>query len=148
MFRDVAPVRRDDERRVDLRREEAGRDEEVRPDDVGLRRVAYPPAQLEEAALAARAAIEHREVDLVPAFAQHAHLLLDERAEIGVGRPRVHLRDDEDLHAVRPASRDRPRPRLRATVGSIASRMRSATRLSRMITVAATSVTARITGRS
>ena len=46
---DVAAVRGDDERRVDLGRDQPRRDEEVRPDDVGPRRRAHLPAQLEVA---------------------------------------------------------------------------------------------------
>ena len=82
----VAAVRGDDERRVDLAREQARRDEEVRPHDIGARRRAHRLAQLEEPPLAAGAAVEHGQVDLVAALPQRPLAERDERRR-GRGRP-------------------------------------------------------------
>ena len=72
--------------------------------------------QLEEPPLAARAPVEHRQVDVVPALAQRAHAERDERAEVGVARPGIHLRDEQDPHGLVgrsgvAAGRTRPTPR-------------------------------------
>ena len=55
-------------------------------------------AQPEVAPLASGAAIEHGELELVAALAQRVGELGDEHAEVGIGRPGIHLRDDEDAH--------------------------------------------------
>src|SRR5207249_1474862 len=47
----------------------------------------------------ATAAVQHRALDLVPALGQGALDALDESAEVGVGRPGIHLGDEEDLQA-------------------------------------------------
>jgi hypothetical protein len=47
-------------------------------------------------------------LDVVPALGERPFDALDESAEIGIVRPRVHLRDEQDLH-VREACRVRPR---------------------------------------
>ena len=99
-------MRGDDERRVDLRRDQSGGDEEVRPDHVRACSRRAPAPQLEEASLAAGPPVEHGQLDLVPARAERALALGDECAEIGVVRPRVHLRDERGC-----ASRSAPRQR-------------------------------------
>ena len=62
------------------------------------RRAAAPRAnlapQLEEPLLPAGAPVEHGEVDLMAALAERRLELAHEHAEVGVGRPRVHLRDE------------------------------------------------------
>src|SRR5262249_34114781 len=94
----VAAVRGDDERRVDLGREQSRRYQEVRPDDIGRPGGPHASAELEEAALAAGAAIEHGAVDLVAALLERALELRDEAAEVGIVGTGVHLRDEEDPH--------------------------------------------------
>ncbi len=54
--------------------------------------------EVDVAALAARATVDHGEVELVPALAERDGKALDEDAEVGIGRARVHLRDQEDPH--------------------------------------------------
>ena len=75
--------------------------EEVCVHDVGLeaaRRGQRRAREPEVLHLAAAAPIENRALDLVPArdelFLQSAH----EHAEVGIGRPRIHLRDEQDPH--------------------------------------------------
>src|SRR5581483_1535653 len=112
---DVAAVRGDDERRAAGERgDQPGRNEEVRVDDVRPRGAARPPQQLEVAALAARARVEHRELDVVAAVAQRELDLADERPEVGRTRPRVQLRDEQDPH-VTPWARSAAPTRSRAT---------------------------------
>jgi hypothetical protein len=101
----VAPMGRDDERRA--RRQsgrEPGRDEEVRIDHVrteaacgagGLR------GKAEMTPLAAAAAVEHGPFDFMPPVGQRALDLDDEGTEVRVVRPRVHLRDEQDLQTTR-----------------------------------------------
>ena len=101
---DVAAVGGDDERRSGRDRGgEAGWDQEVRVDDIrakpprrtrGLRR------ETEVTTLAAGARIEHRTLDLMTTIGEGALDLGDERAEIGIARPRVHLRDEQDSQLV------------------------------------------------
>ena len=83
----------------------ASTDEAIRPAGTrkcaqttsGRRRRAHLPPQLEEPPLPAGAPVEHRELDLVPALAErHARAGATNDAEVGVVRPRVHLRDEED----------------------------------------------------
>jgi hypothetical protein len=57
---------------------------------------ADPPAELEEATLAAASPVEHGQLDLVAAVAERVLELRDEGAEIGIRRPWIHLRDEED----------------------------------------------------
>ena len=96
----VAAVRGDDERRATCERgDQTGRDEEVRVDDVGLRRAATrPPRERQVAELPAGARVEHGELDLVAARDERALDLRDERPEVGRVRPGIHLRDEEDPH--------------------------------------------------
>ena len=68
----------------------------MRPDHIGHRRLAHLATQLEEPLLPARAPVEHRQVDLVPALAQRQLELPHEHAEVRVVRARVHLRDEQD----------------------------------------------------
>ena len=99
----VAPVRRHDERgAAGERRDQAGRDEEVRVDHVGAKSPRGPQRrgrQREVLALAAAPAIEDRALDDVTACGERLLEAADEDAEVRVGRPRVHLRDEQDLHA-------------------------------------------------
>ena len=67
-------------------------------DDVRLRRLPDAPRELDEAALAAAAPVEHREVDVVSALAQRTLHLADECAEIRIVRAGIHLRDEQDAH--------------------------------------------------
>ena len=98
----VAAVGGDDERRASgQRRGQAGRNEEVRVDDVGpdtACRAERAGREGRVAALPAGAAVEHGPLELVPALAQGALELRHEHAEIGVVGPRVHLRDEQDAH--------------------------------------------------
>ncbi len=64
----------------------------------GRRRRPHLPPQLEEPPLPARAPVEDGELDLVAALAERELELADEDAEVGVGRPRIHLRDEQDPH--------------------------------------------------
>ena len=83
------------------RADQPGRNEEVRVDDVGLeaaRRGERRAREPEVLHLAAAAPIENRALDLVAA---RDELLLEpahEHAEVGVGRPGVHLGDEQDPH--------------------------------------------------
>ena len=88
----VAAVGRDDERPARRQRQRPRRHEEVRPRDVVRTGCADTSAELEEAELPAAARVEDRELDLVPAVAKRVLELRDERTEVGVRRPRVHLR--------------------------------------------------------
>ena len=84
------------------RRDQAGRDEEVRVDHVGAKSPRGPQRrgrQREVLALAAAPAIEDRALDDVTACGERLLEAADEDAEVRVGRPRVHLRDEQDLHA-------------------------------------------------
>jgi hypothetical protein len=91
----------DDERRIDFRREQTGGNQKMRPDDVWPRGATDTLSKLEVARLPAGAPVEHRKLDVVTALSQRTLAEGDERAEVGIVRPRVHLRDEEDAHAVR-----------------------------------------------
>ena len=97
---DIAPVGRDDQRLAGRDgRGEAGRDQEVRVHDIGVkspRDAGGLRCEPEVTTLAAGARVEHRALDLMPPVAERALDLSDERAQIGVVRPRVHLRDEQD----------------------------------------------------
>ena len=78
-----------------------GRDEEVRVDDVRPVPARGGAGVAQEAGVAAPAAgatVDHGEVELVAPLAQREPEPLDEDAEVGVGRARVHLGDQEDPH--------------------------------------------------
>ncbi len=98
--RDVLAVRGDDERRA--RRERSGETrghEEVRVGDVGIeapRRASGIAEQPQVPASAARARVDDRALDLVPAREELALEVRDEDAEVRVVPARVHLRDEED----------------------------------------------------
>ncbi len=99
---DVLAVSGDDERRAGGERGgEAGRNEEVRVDDVGPEaagggaRVAGEP---EVPCHAAAAAVDDGPLELVPSLRERLLELGDEDAEIGVFGSRVHLRDEQDAH--------------------------------------------------
>jgi hypothetical protein len=95
----VAAVRRDDERRVRGERgDQPARNEEVRVHDIGARRPESAPSELEVAALAAGAPVEHRPLDGVAARLELRGQPLDEHAEVRVGRPGIHLGDEQDAH--------------------------------------------------
>ena len=103
--RDVLPVGGDDQRcpRGESREQprEAGREEEVRVDDVRPEAPRGPHrtgGELRVAQLAAAAPVEHDPLDLVPARRQLALQALDEDAEVGRLGGGVHLRDEEDAH--------------------------------------------------
>ena len=108
----VATVSGHNQRCAELGREEPGRNEKVRPDDIGSRLRCAPdvPAQLEEPQLAAGTMVEHCKVDVVSASTQRVHALRDEGSEIGIFRPRVHLRHEEDAHR-QPSLQRRTRSR-------------------------------------
>src|SRR5207302_6603196 len=93
----------DDEGRAARERgDQAGRDEEVRVDDVrseAARSAAGGAGELEVAALAAGASVENGELELVAARLERAFGLGDERAEVGIVGPGIHLRDEQDPHA-------------------------------------------------
>jgi hypothetical protein len=96
-------VRGHDERcaRRRERGEQAGRDEEVGVDDIrtepaGCRERPAPEAQI--AALAAAPALDDRPFELVPSPRERPLEPLHEDAEIGVGRPGIHLGDEQDPH--------------------------------------------------
>ena len=113
---DVAAVRGDDERRVHLDANSPDGTRKCAQTTSGRRgRADTACRSSRKRALAAAAPVEHRELDLVPALAQRVLQLRDERAEVGVGRPRVHLRDEQDPHqspsARRAGGRTRPTPR-------------------------------------
>ena len=95
-------MRGDDERRAGRERGcEAGRDEEVRVHDLRLEAAGDRPRIADEphvAAPATAAAVHDRTLELVTTVAQRLLHLGDEDSEIGVVRPRVHLRDEEDAH--------------------------------------------------
>ena len=80
------------------RGDQPGGDEKVSVDDVGARCAACVARQLEVSELPSRSTVEHGAVDLVAPLHERALHLRDENAEVGVGRPRVHLRDEEDAH--------------------------------------------------
>ena len=82
----VASVRRHDERRVHLRREETGGDEEVRPDDVRLRRGAHAPARARRTATSRRRAGRGRPARS-RARGRGAHVRAVRRTIRGPGRP-------------------------------------------------------------
>ena len=71
----------------------------MRVHDVRLRRRAHAVRKLGVPTLAARATVEDRELDLVPALAQRDLQLAHEDAEVGIVRAGVHLRDEQDAHA-------------------------------------------------
>ena len=80
---------------------EAGREEEVRVDDVRPEPPRGPHrtgTELRVAQLAAAAPVEHDPLDLVPARSQLALQPLDEDAEIGRLGGGVHLGDEQDAH--------------------------------------------------
>ena len=54
--------------------------------------------EVDVAAPAASATVDHGEVELVAALAESDGKALDEDAEVGVGGAGVHLRDQEDPH--------------------------------------------------
>ena len=93
--RDVLPVRGDDQRSA--RREcsrEAGRDEEVRVDDIGMEAARLAPGIAEESevtALPAAARVDHGALDLVAARDQLGLEVRDEDPEVRVIRAWVHL---------------------------------------------------------
>ena len=99
---DVLTVRRDDERRPRReRRDQPGRHEEVGIDDIGPE----PPSGLDRApgqarvlAPAGAATGQDGRLDLVPAPGERQLQLPDEDAVIGLGVPRIHLRDEQDPH--------------------------------------------------
>ena len=88
-------MRRDDQRRA--RREcarEAGRDEEVRVDDVGTEAACLAPGIAEESevtALPAAARVDDGALDLVAARDELGFEVRDEDPEVRVVRARVHL---------------------------------------------------------
>ncbi len=98
--RDVLAVRGDDERRA--RRECSGetcRYEEVRVGDLRIeapRRASGISEQLQVPTRPARARVDDRALDLVPAGDELVLEVRDEDAEVRVARTRVHLRDEED----------------------------------------------------
>ena len=96
----VLAVGGDDERRArGERRDESGRDEEVRVDDVRPRSPGAPHRIAEEACVASRpslATVDHGALDLVTARQELALEGGDEHSEIRVRRARVHLGDEED----------------------------------------------------
>ena len=98
----VLTVRRDHERRLRAERpDQPGGNEEVRVDDLGLEATRFLPClpcKGEETPLAARAPVEHRSLELVPARGELVLELGDEDSEIGIVRPRIHLRDEQDAH--------------------------------------------------
>jgi hypothetical protein len=49
-------------------------------------------------ALAAATTPGHRKRDLVPPLPERSLDSLHERAEVGIVRPRIHLRDEQDPH--------------------------------------------------
>jgi len=97
-------VRRDHERRLRGKRgDQSGGNEKVGVHDVGTK----PPRLLPRVAregkktkLPARAPVEHRPFDLVPAPRELALQLGNEDSEIGIARARIHLRDEQDSHLV------------------------------------------------
>ena len=98
--RDVLAVRGDDERRA--RRErggEARRYEEVRVGDIGIeapRRAGGVSEQPQVPTPPARARVDDRALDLVPACDELVLEVRDEDAEVRIARAGVHLRDEED----------------------------------------------------
>ncbi len=98
----VLPVRRHDERRARLEGgEQAGRNEKVRVDDVGpepSRAVPYRPGKAKLAPPAAAAAVDDSSLELVSSCDELALNRLDEDPEIGVFRPGIHLRYEQDPH--------------------------------------------------
>ncbi len=68
----------------------------MRPHDVRPRRRRDLTPQLEVPLLPAGTPVEHGQVDLVAPLPERQLELAHEHAEIGVGRPGVHLRDEED----------------------------------------------------
>ena len=107
---DVLPVRGDDERgAAGERRPEAGRDEEVRVDDVGAEAVrgGHDVARAARGGAPASAAVDDGPRELVAAGLERALQRRDERAEVGCRPARVHLRDEQDPHARVSAA---PRP--------------------------------------
>ena len=98
----VAAVRGDDERRVGLESRAARRERGSAPTMTSCGPAAPDPAaELEEAALAAAARSRTASSISCPRSRSACSTLRDERAEVGVGRPRVHLRDEEDPQANR-----------------------------------------------
>jgi hypothetical protein len=98
-------VRRDDERRAGCQRgREAGRHEEVRVCDVRAEAPCDASCVEEERSvtlLASAAVVDDRALDLVPARQELTLEVRDEYAQIGVVRPRVHLRHEKDAHVDR-----------------------------------------------
>ncbi|MEZ5098984.1 MAG: hypothetical protein R3C15_04115 [Thermoleophilia bacterium] len=84
------------------RSDRAGREEEVRVDDVGAeapRRADRIDPEAREPGLAAGPAVDNGALELVAEPAQLALELPDEDAEVRVVAARVHLRDEQDAHA-------------------------------------------------
>ena len=95
----VASVRRHDERRpAGKRGDQAGGHEEVRVDDIGLRRAHRLAYERQVAGLASGTGVEHRALHVVAARDELALDLRDERPEIGRVGAGIHLRDEKDAH--------------------------------------------------
>ena len=77
----------------------------MRPDDVGPGGGPNPAPQFEKAPLAAGTPVENSEVDRMAPLAERELELAYEHAEIGVGRPRIHLGDEQDPHGSLRAAR-------------------------------------------
>ena len=76
---------------------EPGGDEKVRVDDVRLRGTPDLLREPQVALLATAPALRHDALDLMAAIDQRPLDPLDERAQVRVARPGIHLRDEEDL---------------------------------------------------
>ncbi len=74
-------------------------------DDVGaetLRGSACATCKVRVATAPSTATVDDDTLDLVAPVDERALEILDEDAEVGIARARVHLRDEEDLHVRRP----------------------------------------------
>ena len=106
-------MRGDDERCARCERGgEPGGNQEVRVHDVRVeaaRRAKGVAGEIEVAALPACAPVENGPLDVVPPPGERALDLCDERPEVGIVGPGIHLRDEQDPHrlsfAVRLESR-------------------------------------------
>ena len=100
--RHVLPVRRHDERSVRHDGgDQPGRSQEMRVDDVGVeaaRAAAGGRSKLCVTPRTAGSPVDHCALDLVSAGGELTLDLRDEGAEVGIGRARIHLRDEEDPH--------------------------------------------------
>ena len=95
----------DDERSARReRRDQPGRREEVRVDDIWAepsRRPSGVEREAEVAQLPARAAVDDGPLELVAARGELSFQVGDEDPEVRIVRARVHLRDEEDPHVAR-----------------------------------------------